>query len=61
MRSGDDEWVLLDQQEATDVSSAHFFHVLDRDPSLIDILSLAPGHVAHRASVGDTWSTRPIS
>ncbi len=54
------EWLLSDEQEATDVRLIHLFHALDRDPSLVELLVLEPGHEAVRSSVGDDWSASPI-
>ena len=33
----------------------HLHHAVDEDPTLIDVLDLAPGHSATRTSVGGPW------
>jgi len=35
----------------------HLHHVVDEDPSLIDVLDLPPGGSATRADVGSPWNT----
>jgi hypothetical protein len=57
----EDEWLLRENHDAAGLRTAHLFHSLDRDPSLIDVLGLEPGQAADRSGVGDPWSIGPIS
>lgn len=34
----------------------HLYHAVDEDPTLIDVLDLAPGHSARRTHVGGAWA-----
>lgn len=47
---------------ATDAGSSgkigHLHHVVDEDPTLVDVLDLPPGHSASRTHVGGPWTRR---
>ncbi len=51
-------WQLIGSSDA-DIRTArigHLHHAVDEDPSLIDVLNLAPGETAVRAGAGEPWS-----
>lgn len=53
-------WQLIGVSDA-DASTgkvSHLHHAVDEDPSLIDVLDLAPGSSAVRAGVGEPWRGR---
>jgi hypothetical protein len=48
---------------ATDADSStgkigHLHHAVDKDPTLIDVLDLPPGHTARRTRLGEPWTNR---
>jgi hypothetical protein len=43
----------------TEGKVGHLHHAIDEDPTLIDVLDLAPGHSASRTGVGGPWERRP--
>jgi hypothetical protein len=57
LRDEDGDWQLFDAPEDTpgEPLLLHLFHVLDADPSVLEVLDLAPGEAADRASPGDAW------
>jgi hypothetical protein len=53
----DGDWQLFDVPEDTpgEPRLLHLFHILDADPSVLEVLDLAPGEAADRASPSDAW------
>jgi hypothetical protein len=51
------DWQLFDEPETDpgEPSLLHLFHVLDADPSLLEVLDLPEGAAAERASPGEPW------
>jgi len=53
----DDLWQLIGTSDAgTDGQIGHLHHAVDEDPTLADVLDLAPGEQAVRDHVGGTWT-----
>lgn len=61
IRDADGDWQLLcgTDRAADELDPVHLFHSLDRDPSLLEVLDLEPGHRADRPEIGAAWSRRP--
>ncbi|GAA2533864.1 hypothetical protein GCM10010201_36400 [Pilimelia columellifera subsp. columellifera] len=50
-------WQLIGATDAGDTGKIrHLHHAVDEDPTLIDVLDLAPGHIASRTHVGGPWT-----
>lgn len=56
----DGMWQLIGASDADSGTGkiGHLHHAVDRDPSLIDVLDLPPGHSAVRAGAGKPWNGR---
>lgn len=55
----DEMWQLSGASDAgLGVMIGHLSHAIDEDDSLLDVLDLAPGELATRASVGAEWTRR---
>ncbi|MCO5993253.1 hypothetical protein [Actinoallomurus rhizosphaericola] len=54
-------WQLIGATDADDGSGkiGHLHHAVDEDPTLVDVLDLAPGHRASRTYVGGPWTRHP--
>jgi hypothetical protein len=54
----DDLWQLIGttDAEASSGKIGHLHHAVDEDPTLVDVLDLAPGHSASRTHVGGAWT-----
>jgi hypothetical protein len=56
----EEDWQLLcGTVDADDPLVFHLHHALDRDPSLLEVLDLAPGERADRDEPGDPWERGP--
>jgi len=62
--SNDDDDELCQLIGVSDAGSdgriAHLYHSVDEDPTLIEILDLAPGEQAVREAVGGAWTRSPV-
>jgi hypothetical protein len=54
-------WQLIGTTDADADSGkvGHLHHAVDEDPTLVDVLDLAPGHSATRTHVGGPWTRHP--
>lgn len=62
-RDEDDDWQLFCETVPVDGDhcvALHLFHVVVRDPTLLDVLDLAPGEEAERDAPHGTWTRRPV-
>lgn len=61
----DEGWELLDRRDAAtvDLEPFHLFHAVDRDSSLLEVLSLEPGEALERHHLTSSWREprRPFS
>ncbi|WP_328418355.1 hypothetical protein OG470_32165 [Micromonospora sp. NBC_00389] len=49
-------WQLIGTTDAGSSGKiGHLYHSIEEDPTLIEVLDLAPGHSASRARVGGSW------
>jgi len=59
LHSPDNDWAVADgiddPNADEDLTVAHLWHVIERDPTLRELASLLPGHVADREAVGEPW------
>ena len=54
--AGDGMWQLAGTTDAgAGGKVGHLHHAIDEDPTLVDVLDLAPGHIARRTRVGGRW------
>jgi hypothetical protein len=50
-------WQLIGATDADSTGKiGHLHHALDKDPTLVDVLDLPPGHSASRTRVGGPWT-----
>jgi hypothetical protein len=49
-------WQLIGTTDAGDGKVGHLHHSVDEDPTLVDVLDLAPGQSASRTHVGGPWT-----
>ena len=49
-------WQLIGTTDAGSGKVGHLHHAVDEDPTLVDVLDLAPGHSASRTHVGGPWT-----
>lgn len=49
-------WQLIGTTDAADGTVGHLHHSVDEDPTLVDVLDLAPGQSASRTHVGGPWT-----
>ncbi|MET7423731.1 hypothetical protein [Dactylosporangium sp. NPDC005555] len=59
--AGDGSWQLIGPSDADPTTGklGHLHHAVDEDPTLVDILDLAPGESATRAAPGAPWTRHP--
>lgn len=49
-------WWLIGATDTGSGKAGHLHHSVDEDPTLVDVLDLAPGHSASRTHVGGPWT-----
>jgi hypothetical protein len=57
----DDLWQLIGSTDADSATGklGHFYHAIDNDQTLLDILDLSPGQSASRTNIGMPWTRHP--
>lgn len=56
-------WQLIGSTDADSSTGkiGHLYHAIDKDPTMLAIVDLPPGHSARRDDVGEPWTRYPAN